>query len=672
MSEQPREFVRFVVGLTEAGAMEIRQKAMAACDPESPHYGEYLSTKELMALAAPNAEALAKCKAWFKSKGFKVYDKLFEIDAPQVFAAFGRVELCEKHFPGLLQDGAVVSHAEWYLPGDIAGFVKQLLVNVVTFDGDSRMERSRKPARLKDKAKNSDDDGAKYTPKGYLSQGGVTPADIAAIYEFPEQWTGKGETIVLLATSVPSLADVEAFWKRHGIVRDLPEIVDYPGAAFTRSAAGPKVAALEVTMDVQWLGAMAPGAKIIVLNVDATWASDIWSATLGWALAQGDPTIMVSTFTTPAGRYYEQNGRRPFTDLMGGANAKGLTVVAATGDWGVYDGRPSVSYTPPTASFKEQVCDAAWPSSVFPASQPSVLTVGGTMITHRAPLTEVGWSGLPPPDPRLQREIAMSRLASSGGFCDMMAMPPWQKRAVLDRKVYSRGSNMPAVTPYGRAYPDVSLMAQGPTVMTPDGELVALGYHAIFEGTDINYAGGTSLAAPIWGAIIARWNEARRSEGLPRVGMVNPLLYKLAEEDPSVFRNIAHGSADVELKIVNSDNDVATYRIAGYEAGSGWDPVTGLGVPRVRALIESKVGRIGGKAASEGPKRRAKANGDKAEGEAPKSEKAPSSRKGKGAKKAEEPKGAKKADGPKSAKKADGPKSATPAARRRAKAEAVT
>ncbi|MFO0589689.1 MAG: protease pro-enzyme activation domain-containing protein [Polyangiaceae bacterium] len=624
MSEGPREFVRFVVGLTEAGAMEIRKRAMAASDPDSPRYGDYLSTAELLSYAAPDPAALAKCKAWFKSKGFTVYDKLFEIDAPQVFAAFGRVELAEKHFPGLLQDGSVVSHAEWYLPGDIAGFVKQLLVNVVTFDGDSRMQRSRKPGRGKgkgdDKASPAHEEQPTPAVKGNFAHGGVTPADIAEIYEFPAEWTGKGETIVLLATSVPSIDDLEAFWKRHGIQRALPEIVDYPGPAFTRGAAVPKVASLEVTMDVQWLGAMAPGARIIVLNIDASWASDLWSATLGWALAQGDATIMVSTFTTPAGRYYEANGRRTFTDLMGGATAKGLTVVAASGDWGVYDGRPSVGYMPPTATFKEQVCDAAWPSSVFPASQPSVLTVGGTMITHRAPLTEVGWSGLPPPDPRLQREIAMSRLASSGGFCDQMSMPPWQKSAVLERKVYSRGSNMPAVTPYGRAYPDVSLMAQGPTVMGPDGELVALGYHAIFEGTDINYAGGTSLAAPIWGAIIARWNEARRAEGLPRVGMVNPLLYKLAAEDPSVFRNIAHGSADVELKIVNSDNDVATYRIAGYEAASGWDPVTGLGVPRVGALIESQVGRIGAPAKAAGPKRRAKAKAAEVVEEAPKSE----------------------------------------------------
>ena len=119
--------------------------------------------------------------------------------------------------------------------------------------------------------------------------------------------------------------------------------------------------------------------------------------------------------------------------------------------------------------------------------------------------------------------------------------------------------NLPAVLPSGRGYPDVALMAQGAAVPHQSGtDLASMGFDAVVANQRINYAGGTSVAAPIWSAIIACMNQARRASHLPRVGFVNPLLYHLAASPAAPgkkpFREISVGASDVELRVLDGDN----------------------------------------------------------------------------------------------------------------------
>ena len=111
-------------------------------------------------------------------------------------------------------------------------------------------------------------------------------------------------------------------------------------------------------------------------------------------------------------------------------------------------------------------------------------------------------------------------------------------------------------------------------------------YQAFIGGKWIDYAGGTSVAAPIWAAIIALANGARRAAGLSPLGFINPLLYKLRDAKPAPFREITAGATDVAMTVVNAHGRAVTYHLSGYECRSGWDPVTGLGVPHVANLIQ--------------------------------------------------------------------------------------
>ena len=117
--------------------------------------------------------------------------------------------------------------------------------------------------------------------------------------------------------------------------------------------------------------------------------------------------------------------------------------------------------------------------------------------------------------------------------------------------------------------------------------MTSQGYRVFTGGQWVDFGGGTSTGSPIWGAITAIINQARRAVGRSRVGFINPALYRLAESHPEVFREITEGSTDVAMKAVDIHGRAVTYELGGYHAVSGWDPVSGLGVPRVAKLVEA-------------------------------------------------------------------------------------
>ncbi|GBR09973.1 peptidase S53 propeptide [Acetobacter oeni LMG 21952] len=121
--------------------------------------------------------------------------------------------------------------------------------------------------------------------------------------------------------------------------------------------------------------------------------------------------------------------------------------------------------------------------------------------------------------------------ASGGGYSTHFDRPDWQ----------SGNSNI------GRGVPDVAGNAD------PES-----GYDVSIDGT-ATVIGGTSAVAPLWAALLALANQ---KNGNP-AGFINPKLY----ETPSALNDITEGNNN------------------GYQAGKGWDPVTGLGSPRGQAVV---------------------------------------------------------------------------------------
>jgi kumamolisin len=174
----------------------------------------------------------------------------------------------------------------------------------------------------------------------------------------------------------------------------------------------------------------------------------------------------------------------------------------------------------------------------FPASSAHVLACGGTRLTvgdNGAVATETVWND------------GNGGGATGGGVSDKVPVPDWQ--AHVGVPVQAGG------TATGRGVPDVAANADPLT-----------GYRVRINGKPL-VLGGTSAVAPLWSALVCRITQALGR----RVGLLQPVLYAAATADAvpgTGFRDITDG------------NNCA------YTARAGWDPCTGLGVPKGTELLE--------------------------------------------------------------------------------------
>ena len=163
----------------------------------------------------------------------------------------------------------------------------------------------------------------------------------------------------------------------------------------------------------------------------------------------------------------------------------------------------------------------------YESSDSNVIGVGGTTLRLTmggAVSKEEAWPG------------------SGGGASIFFSRPSWQT-----------GNGVPAGTQ--RLVPDVSAAADPGT-----GALV------VFQG-ETTQIGGTSWSAPVWAAFCALLNEARVTIGKSSLPFLNPLIYPLM--GTASFRDVTAGS--------NGE----------FKAGSGYDQVTGIGVPNIKNLMQA-------------------------------------------------------------------------------------
>jgi subtilase family serine protease len=338
--------------------------------------------------------------------------------------------------------------------------------------------------------------------------------------------TGAGRTIVIIdgfqsPTIQPDLALFDRIW---GYPDPTFNIIAPDGLTpFNPADPSQLLWSSEISLDVEWSHAIAPGATIDLVLARSGSDADILSVTryavdhnLGDVISQSfgegeacaDPALVAQEH-----------------DVFESATAKGITLFASSGDFGA----------------AQPTCDGSslFISASTPASDPDVTGVGGTHLLANATTgaydSETVWND--------------DFGASGGGFSTVYRRPGYQAPFQSNEKQ--------------RGVPDVAY----------DGDVrggVIAAFGVPFGVGGLFIFGGTSAGSPQWAAIIALADEM----GGHRLGAINTRLYHIAKSD--AYRSAFH---DVTI----GDNSVAG--LPGFSAGQGWDAATGLGSPDAAKLI---------------------------------------------------------------------------------------
>ncbi len=221
-----------------------------------------------------------------------------------------------------------------------------------------------------------------YTPDSYEVVEDVAPYDFAAIYNVTPLWnksvTGTGQSVAILGTSNVNLTDISTFKSAFGLPAGLTPVFAHGGAdpgVCTSSTNACGMGDLEEnTLDVEWSGAVAPGAQI----VEVTTAYDSQTSPTNDPLYLDAQYVInnVNTVGSPVYHTYIMSlsyglcelgigtaGNVAYRNLWQTAAAAGISVFVATGD----SGSPA--------------CDQGMDSNGLPYSAQYGLTVNGLAST---------------------------------------------------------------------------------------------------------------------------------------------------------------------------------------------------------------------------------------------------------------------------------------------------
>jgi subtilase family serine protease len=374
------------------------------------------------------------------------------------------------------------------------------------------------------------------------------PGDLAVLYDIQpllnQGVDGRGVSIALLGQTPIGPDDYLAYRDLFSLPENGLEIVEVPGSG---TGTGVSDDEEEAALDVEEAGAVARGAHLLYV-----WGSTIEVAAL-YTIDNHLADVMSLSYAgceTPGNEFYET--------LALQANAEGITWVSAAGDSGAAGCDPSGS-----------AGASGGLHAMVPASAPEITAVGGTALadgsssqywspannsldaTALSYIPETGWSN------------SSAVYGGGGGVSRIFARPDYQ-------------SDLDPSAANGRLLPDVSLAAAPAPVP----------YLIVYQGTK-TLVGGTSAAAPVFAGMVALANQYLTERGdlaAPGLGNVNPVLYRLARQEPDAFRDIAGGSNDVPCATGSPDCGDG---ILGYPARPGYDEATGLGSVDAYALVSN-------------------------------------------------------------------------------------
>ncbi|HSY69255.1 MAG TPA: S53 family peptidase [Edaphobacter sp.] len=314
-----------------------------------------------------------------------------------------------------------------------------------------------------------------------------SPPQVAALYQFPSNASGAGQTIGIIELGGGyKTTDLATYFKSLGQKAPTISAVIVDGGKNAPSNANS--ADGEVMLDIEVAASVAPGANIVVYftpNTDQGFIDAIATAVHD---TKNKPSVISISWGGPEASWTAQS-MTALDAACQSAASLGITITVAAGDDGSTDGLTG----------GQNHVD-------FPASSPHVLACGGTKLegSGNTISSEVVWN-----------ELANNEGATGGGVSNFFPLPAWQA-----------GSKVPAPTTAGggRGVPDVCGDADPST-----------GYAIRVDGKNM-VIGGTSAVAPLWAGLIAVANAQNGNTA----GFIQPAIY--SAKGKAAFNDITSGT----------------------------------------------------------------------------------------------------------------------------------
>jgi subtilase family serine protease len=618
-SAKPTTTLHLAVWLKQRNAADLAARTRAIYTRGSGQYHHYLTAAQVTRAYAPTRTQVASVRRYLTGHGFHV-DAVAENRAyvnvtgtvRQAEQAFGvqintyryhgatyRSNAAAPHLSGIagnhIASVSGLDDASAYRPTIRRATTTQPASSTTPYDGVCGDFSTTKTVDLIHPT-------ATRTLTGFIPCDGYTGAQLQKAYgvdQLPAN-AGAGQTVAIVdAYGSPTiLQDANKFSEVSG----LPPLDSSNFRVVTPAGIGNKKESkaqdplgwqAEVTLDVEAVHAMAPGAKIVLVAAPNNYAS--LDEAVNWVTLHHLAHIVTNSWGLPLDLAAPGQGARD-NRIFTTAAAMGIGLNFSTGDNGDEEGHTGTK------------------SVDFPASSPWVNAVGGTSLFLHADGsydTETGWGTTLD---RIGTCADSTTLASGqkhcndlydqankldegfqggagGGLSYLWTAQAWQSDAIGGDTAAGFGT-----VGTHRALPDVSMLADPYTGMGVWITDLSVGDTA----PEVETYGGTSLASPLFAGIMADVDQARAAAGHGPAGLASQYLYDLPagavrDVKAPTFGNpneSAAGGPDSRSLWYGSFYSGSLFNV-GFNADTsldttpGWDDVTGVGSPVAPAFVNA-------------------------------------------------------------------------------------
>jgi hypothetical protein len=645
--QQPITKIHVLLQRSAEQEAALRQLLAQQQDPNSSQFHSWLSPQEFGQRFGPVDSDLQAAKDWLTSQGFtglKVNNGKTLIEFNGTAGKVRNAFHSEVHRLSVRGEEHFANMQEPQIPAALAPVVKGV-VGLHNFHPKPMLRRFGKFQRNASTGEVAplftftDVNGTFY---------GVGPKDFATIYNVPTTVDGTGQTIAIVAQSNINLQDVTDFRSIFGLPAYSLDCSTFPSSPCVSVILNGEDPGLvsgdegESDLDVEWSGAVAPKAKIIIVATEFTTTDGLGGvdSSAEFIVDNNLAPVMSDSYGS-----CESNlgtaGNAYYNALWQQAAAEGITVSVSAGDNGsagcddpnsatsasggiAVSGIASTPYnvamggtdfdqaniqttfwnsangSGTQVSAKGYIPETTWNDSCAGSATANNLTTcaSATATSTSAPLNIVAGSGGPSNCAFLSGTTCLSGYPKPTWQSGLTGVPNDGARDLPDVSLFSSdGQNK-----------SFYIVCESDQDITGDTGCNLTNFSSTSPFHDFQAVGGTSAAAPTFAGIMALVNQKTGQ----RQGNANPTLYAMAKSEPFSSCNSSGGSSGSSSNTTCVFNDITKGNISvpctgastncsktttggfgvlvlgtapAFVASAGYDLATGLGSVNVANLI---------------------------------------------------------------------------------------